>query len=202
MIQRIILSAILIVTLHTYCYADKERANQTTTVNSLNGKYVVTLTPTTPFGEKGSGFAASVKDNLVIDTLWKVNWYARSVFLLDDGNHLVRFGSWARDKRGLTDLAVAFYNKGKLTKEYKVRDLVKDFKSVRRSVSHYQWESTDSLVASGFSKDFKTYTLLTTDNIVYTFNTSSGKIVKKKNLKAANSRIMAQPKSKQVELLK
>ena len=202
MIQRIILSAILIVTLHTFCYADKERANQTTTLNSPNGKYVVTLTPATPFGEKGSGFAASVKDSVVIDTLWKVNWYARTVFLLDDGNHLVRFGPWARDKRGLTDLAVAFYNKGKLTKEYKVRDLVKDFKSVRRSVSHYQWESTDSLVTSGFSKDFKTYTLLTTDNLVYTFNTSSGKIVKMKTLEAANNRIVAQPKSKQVELLK
>jgi len=175
--------------------ADKERVNDRYTVTSPNGKFLIELIPANNFGEAGKGFAFAKEDSHRLDTLWKIDWFAKKVFLADDGAHLIRFGPWASDKNRLTDKAIGFYKKGKVLKQYLVKDLVKDAKSISASVSHYTWESCDSAIVSGLSKDFKSYTLVTTDRIVYIFNTSTGKITKKKILSAGDGRIMGRKKT-------
>jgi hypothetical protein len=180
----------LLAALSSTVLADKEKVNDQYSVTSPNGKYIIELIPSANFGEAGKGFAFAVEDTHRRDTLWSVDWFAKKVFLADDGSHLVRLGPWAKDKKGLTDKAIGFYNKGKVVKQYLVKDLVKDKKSISATVSHYTWETCDSAIVSGLSKDFKTYTLVTTDRIIYVFNTSSGKIIKKKVLGPAEKRIM------------
>lgn len=186
----IIASLLLLTVLSGRAFADKEKVNDQYSVSSPNGKFVIEMIPSTNFGEAGKGFAFATADAQHKDTLWRVDWFARKVFLADDGSRLVRFGPWAKDKKGLMDNAIGFYKKGKVVKQYLVKDLVKDKKSISATVSHYTWESCDSAVVSGLSKDFKTYTLVTTDRIMYVFNTSTGKIIKKKVLGQAEKRIM------------
>ncbi len=187
----IIASLLLLTVLSGRAFADKEKVNDQYSVSSPNGKFVIEMIPSTNFGEAGKGFAFATADVQHKDTLWRIDWFAKKVFLADDGLHLVRFGPWAKDRKGLGDIAIGFYKKGKVVKQYLVKDLVKDKKSISATVSHYTWESCDSAVVSGLSKDFKTYTLVTTDRIMYVFNTSTGKIIKKKVLAQAEKRIMS-----------
>jgi hypothetical protein len=77
--------------------------------------------------------------------LWTVDWYSFSVSACSDGEHLVRFGPWARSSDNGNTLAVGFYRSGKEIKSYTVRDLVPDLKDLPRSVSHYQWMKSSSL---------------------------------------------------------
>ncbi len=186
----ILLSFILLTAFSGRALADKEKVNDQYSVTSPNGKFVIEMIPSSNFGEAGKGFAFATADAQRKDTLWRVNWFAKKVFLADDGSRLIRFGPWAKDKRGLTDNAISFYKQGKVLKQYLVKDLVKDKKSISATVSHYTWESCDSAVVSGLSKDFKTYTLVTTDRMMYVFNTMTGKIIKKKSLSPAEKRIM------------
>lgn len=186
----IIAGFLLLTVLSESAFADKEKVNDQYSVTSPNGKFVIEMIPSTNFGEAGKGFAFATSDVQHKDTLWRVDWFAKKVFLADDGLHLIRFGPWAKDKKGLTDNAIGFYKKGKALKQYLVKDLVKDKKSISATVSHYMWESCDSAVVSGLSKDFKTYTLVTNDRIMYVFNTSTGKIMKKKILSPVEKRIM------------
>ena len=185
----ILLSFLLLTAFSGSALADKEKVNDQYSVTSPNGKYIIELIPSANFGEAGKGFAFAKEDTHRKDTLWHVEWFAKKVFLADDGSHLIRFGPWARDKKVLGDIAIGFYKNGKVVKQYLVKDLVKDKKSISATVSHYTWESCDSAVVSGLSKDFKTYTLVTTDRIMYVFNTSTGKIIKKKLLGAVDKKI-------------
>jgi len=186
----VVLSFIMLAAFSSTILADKEKVNDQYSVTSPNGKYIIELIPSANFGEAGKGFAFAKADPQRKDTLWHIDWFAKKVFLADDGSHLIRFGPWARDKKGLGDIAIGFYKNGKVVKQYLVKDLVKDKKSISATVSHYTWESCDSAVVSGLSKDFKTYSLVTTDRIIYVFNTSTGKIIKKKVLTPVEKRIM------------
>ena len=53
--------------------------------------------------------------------MWTVDWYERKVFLSRDGRYLVRMGL---EPESRDDLAVAFYDRGKLQHAYSINDLV------------------------------------------------------------------------------
>jgi hypothetical protein len=52
---------------------------------------------------------------------------------------MVRWGPWARSKDEGKTLAIAFYKDGKEIKSYQVNDLVKDYRDLPQTVSHYMW---------------------------------------------------------------
>lgn len=76
--------------------------------------------------------------------LWIVDWYSYEVWPCSDGEHLVRWGPWARSGDKGKTLAVAFYQSGKEVKGYKVADLIADYKSLPSTISHYQWAKQKS----------------------------------------------------------
>jgi hypothetical protein len=74
------------------------------------------------------------------EPLWTVDWYAHEgeVFLGADGEFVARLGPWP-GRGDYDELAVAFYRNGKMTKSYRVSDLVKNLEALPQSESHYQW---------------------------------------------------------------
>ncbi|MCU7497633.1 MAG: hypothetical protein HF300_00790 [Ignavibacteria bacterium] len=161
------------------CHADQEAPNATYIKYSPNKKFMIEMVPSSSYGEQGTGKVYLASDTAKSHPIWEINWYAFNVFLSDDGEHLVRFGPWASDINNYSDLAIAFYRKGKLQKKYKVNNLVKDLSKVDHSVSHYTWTAEVTTVKTGFSNDHKTYTLVTSDKLVYEFDVKTGKILKK-----------------------
>lgn len=89
------------------------------------------------------GVAYRVDEDGKMNELWRTkDWYAFEVYLSNDGRHLVRMGPWSDGKEGAAeDLAIAFYEDGKLLKEYSTADLLKDKKAVKTTVSHYRWRA-------------------------------------------------------------
>ncbi|NUZ12865.1 hypothetical protein HUZ36_18970 [Pseudoalteromonas sp. McH1-7] len=131
-------------------------------------------------------------DNLVIDSeaygrafrlnydgteeeLWSVSgWHANNVYLAGkEAVNLVRLGNWARGQAPENeDLAVAFYERGKLLKSYSTADLIEKPDSVKLSVSHYQWK-----LSSNLARNNKYFYIETVENITYKFDVSTGEIV-------------------------
>ncbi|HSJ02045.1 MAG: hypothetical protein ACAI34_00690 [Verrucomicrobium sp.] len=122
----------------------------------------------------GVAYEINQKGDLV--ELWRTRgWFASQGWLSDDGRYFVRKGPWARDFEGRTDLALAFYDRGKLLKEYQVKDLIKDPGSLVQTSSHYFWSpevqsKPDGLTATSFY-------LVMGDGTTYTFDISTGKIL-------------------------
>jgi len=110
--------------------------------------------------------------------LWTVSgWYAITVFLSDDGEHLVRMGNWAEGHElSKDDLAVAFYKKGMLLKQYSTADLVKDATAIRRTVSHYNWQACEEGMPR-LTRDNR-FSLKTIDGVLYTFDVTDGSILR------------------------
>ena len=73
--------------------------------------------------------------------LWTVDWYAHTVFVMDDGKHLARLGPWP-GKWNFRDTAFMFYEEGVLIQDYEVRDLVLFPILLPQTVSHYTWLSS------------------------------------------------------------
>lgn len=71
--------------------------------------------------------------------LWTVDWYSLDVRACSDGVHLVRFGPPALFTADGKTLAVAFYRSGKKIRSYAVRDLIRNYKELPRTMSSYQW---------------------------------------------------------------
>jgi hypothetical protein len=155
--------------------ADSVAPNKKWKTSSADGKYFIEMIPRSDYGEEGEGIVTHYSSGKI---LWKIGWFARLVALSNDGVHLVRFGPWAGDKKRLSDLAISFYEKDKLLKEYLVRDLVRDRTKLEETKSHYFWQANKSSIAQGFSADNKTFTVVTLDGIAYIFNVSKGFIIK------------------------
>lgn len=139
------------------------------------------------------GIAYQLETDGTFRRLWRVEgWYAFQTFLSNDGHYLVRMGNWSGGQNpSREDLAVAFYDKGKLLAEYSTADLVKDHSKVSRSVSHYTWlahdvqifrpnyenEKPEPLPELGWDNKFH---LKTCDGISYAFDATTGKIISAK----------------------
>ncbi|SDI55631.1 hypothetical protein [Propionivibrio dicarboxylicus] len=98
--------------------------------------------------------------------LWTFSWYAFTVHPSSDGDHLVRMGPWASS---VDQLALAFYSRGELIKEYRIRDLVVDADKLKRTVSHFFW-----VAEQGLDDRRKRFHVKTTDGQEYTFSILTG----------------------------
>ena len=154
---------LFLLSFQSFSRADREVPNQAYRQYSLSERFYIDIFPPGGFKKQGHGVAYR---NDSTESLWKVNWYARRIVLSDDGNHLVRLDQWARDQKGLSDQAIAFYDRGKELKRYLVRDLVKDVSYLEMSVSHYVWEAAPPSFKTGLSKDNKYYTLAVIDGTI------------------------------------
>ena len=138
---------------------------------------------------KPFGIAYELQDSGSFRELWRVEgWYAFRTFLSSDGRYLVRMGDWAvGSEPSKEDLAVAFYDRGKLLAQFSTADLVKDKTKVVASVSHYMWLAHE-VALFGPDRDKKVrqpvpeldydnnFHLKTCDGIEYTFDITTGKI--------------------------
>jgi len=134
--------------------ADKPAEPRSYTEVTQDSKYIFVMhAPTNIFGgyEAGKGIALKAKykksglyeNNGSKQPLWTVDWYASGVYVSSDGVHLIRMGHWpagfAMNKEDLKQLAVAFYNKGNLIKEYLIADLIKEPDKLQQTISHFMW---------------------------------------------------------------
>jgi hypothetical protein len=107
---------------------------------------------------------------------WKTEgWYTFNAYISDEGRFLVRMGPWASDEQNLSDLAVAFYDKGKLLKEYRVRDLLRNPTLIQLSSGHYRWQPAKQTEPDRIKG--RKFHLTTIDKSIYTFSLETGDIV-------------------------
>lgn len=122
------------------------------------------------------GVTYSITRDGAFTELWRTEgWYAFEGFIHNDGQHFVRIGPWATDKMNHTDLAIAFYTRGKLMKQYQVKELIKRPDSLVHSVSHYSWRPEKQTKPNGFYD--KTFHLTMIDQTTYSFDITNGKIL-------------------------
>ena len=153
---------------------------------SLQGGKYVTI-------PEAFGVAYRVEEDGSLTELWKVSgWYSFEVFLSDDGQYLVRMGSWnVGHEPEENDLAVAFYKKGKFLKKYSTAELVENKSAVIASVSHYMWLARAKSIFDNEEKsdpeaelklDWENiFHLKTIDGILYEFDAITGNIKKKRS---------------------
>ncbi|MDB6139234.1 MAG: hypothetical protein JWO94_2306 [Verrucomicrobiaceae bacterium] len=155
-----------------------------------------------PDGGSGHGESFEVLEDGALKQLWAVTgWYARELFLSDDGRTLVRLESLHPGRTvSKSDLAVVFYRDGVMVREYHTADLVRQPDRVRYHASGYVWLAplwvpvADSTKADGISKVARDpeatpvldsagmFRIKTIDRIVYQFEASTGKLVKRTTL--------------------
>jgi len=139
------------------------------------------------------GIAYRVHDEGEMIELWRTDgWYAFEVYLSNDGHYLVRMGPWSEgSEASKEDLAIAFYQDGKLLQEYSTADLLKDKNAVKRTISHYRWRAP--MVISGVGElDAEdplgpirlnydgSLQLRTSEGTIYRFDSKTGKILERK----------------------
>lgn len=100
--------------------------------------------------------------------LWTVDWYSAQVYISSDGEHLVRMGPWPKEG-AFSELAVAFYVKGQLMREYLVSNLVADPSTLPVSAGHYGW-----LKASTFLDVQEALEIETLNDEQYDFDVTTG----------------------------
>ena len=148
-------------------------------------KYVINRKP--------FGVAYRVNEEGEMIELWRTEcWHAFEIYLANDGRHLVRMGPWSEGREASTeDLAIAFYEDGKLLKEYSTSDLLKDKRAVKTTVSHYRWrapveisnlpsvEAVDPIGPIRLNYD-GVIQLRTSEGTIIRFDSNTGKILERK----------------------
>lgn len=126
--------------------------------------------------EEAFGIAYKLDHEGSAKEIWKTKgWYAFEVYVSSNCENLVRMGNWSRGvEPEKSDLAVAFYNNGKLIKRYSTADLINNKKSVSRSISHYSWQANDALYP--LLKYDNTFQIKTIENKIYVFDVITGEI--------------------------
>jgi hypothetical protein len=156
--------------------ADTPSINRPYVARSDDGRIALRMTPFSRIGERtpGRGVATRAGSGKV---LWTVDWYALpgKVIVLNDGAGVIRFGPWAGDRYGFTDLALAFYRRGREVRRYTVGQLLRDKSRILRTASHYFWLSRHRV--RQLSPDQRRLTIHLIDGSVYTFDTRTGRIV-------------------------
>ncbi|VGO22983.1 hypothetical protein [Pontiella sulfatireligans] len=185
--KTIITSLSLLFCLQGIANADSEAAPYPWVTTSKNEKILFKMVPQKFHWENDDrslvvdreafGIAYKIDDSGGFEELWRVEgWYAFGGEISDDGKYFVRYGPWASDQKGFTDLAIAFYESGELLKEYQVQELIKNTNSLEHSVSHYQWKARSQSKPNGF--EYRSYFhLVMIDKTAYRFNYETGEIV-------------------------
>ena len=122
------------------------------------------------------GIAYELQDDGQSKPLWKVDgWYAFNVYLSDDGLNLVRIGVVQNGMQpSENDLAIAFYVKGALIKEYSTAELISELDQISYTVSAYHWLASVPKLSYEKCLSFKTR-----DGWFYLFDAMTGEILKK-----------------------
>jgi len=164
-------------------FADSPAPNMEHVVYSANHQFSIRMTPGPEEGwggyGAGEGIVSRIDQEGHGEELWKVNFYAAQPMLANDGRHMIVFGPWASE---LSDLAVSFYEEGKLLRSYTVGDLVEDPARLERTVSHFFWRSNTGGDAASFAASGKELHLKLIDGTQYIFDINSGQILNKKHL--------------------
>ncbi len=137
------------------------------------------------------GTAYMVTPDGTFQQQWTVSgWFAWETYLSEDGRYLIRKGLWPEGAApSKNDLAVAFYDNGKLIRSYSTADLIKDPKAVRVSVSHYDWELPEDSDRQIRVYIEATFALKTIEGVKYTFDVRTGNILKKESFPVSEKRI-------------
>jgi len=108
--------------------------------------------------------------------LWTVNWYAARVHVSSDGKYLVRVGRKAANsinkQPDMSQLALAFYENGKVLNKYLIEDLIQDPNRLAKSGDSFLWEKR---IAFDDASGRLAVTLVTGQDVM--FNVRSGKII-------------------------
>lgn len=181
--SRLIAAALFIAMLPKPVSSDEESSPYPYITLAKGGGFYFKMLPDStsqfPFDrDSGFGTAYRVTFNNCDEKIWSVEgWYAFSTCLTRDGQYLVRLGNWPRgDGPSHDDLAVAFYQSGKLLKAYSTRDLIVDDSKVEISVSHYEFLKGTPCFSEQSGYFFE---LETIDGVRYTFDVRNGKIKSK-----------------------
>ena len=112
---------------------------------------------------------------------------SHDVFLSDDGlcfAHLpIPFYVEDRSKQLPDGIAIEFYNKGTLIKQYKALELIKNTSNLRYSTTMVLWEDTGYTPENNYRSkriydpDNNTLSVTTIDGIAYTFDITDGSII-------------------------
>lgn len=110
--------------------------------------------------------------------LWSVNWYASwtNLDLSADGRHIVRYVPGA--KMG-DDLALAFYDRGRLLRGYQLAELVRDPYCMLQDRSQESLSTEDWRRSTHFDSDTMELQITTVRGEVYKLQATSGGIVQR-----------------------
>lgn len=121
------------------------------------------------------GVAYEVDFEGELHELWHTKgWYCYEGYLSEDGRYFVRMGGWAFDHKEHTDLAIAFYDRGKLLKKYEVRDLIKHPDRLR-GIPNYDWRPEIQSEPNGIRD--RAFHFVMIDKTAYRFDYQTGKII-------------------------
>ena len=135
--------ALLAVT--TPAYGDQEASNVPIVRASEYGRCYVRAVPEDLYGSGGTTTVFRVEKEEDVP-LHSYSWFSQQIFIecnVSDsktpvGVAVVRLGPWQRGHRASSDhLAIGFYFKGKVLREYSTLDIAGSPDNVSRSVSHY-----------------------------------------------------------------
>lgn len=126
------------------------------------------------------GIAYVLDDNGELKELWRMEGsYHYEGYISNDGRYLVGLGPRSGDdQEQYSDQAIAFYEQGRLLKDYRVNQLIKDEKKLEHSVSHYDWTPEKQTQPTGFHpfREQSSFHLVMVDKTAYNFETATGKI--------------------------
>ena len=110
-----------------------------------------------------------VKRNKV---LWSIPGWHRSLFIADDGNHLVtQYDGLNLVPVDFNDdlVLLTFWRDGKKIRDVRIRDFVPDHHLLEPTASHYNWGTVEGIDGRGLLK------VKRADGKVFLFNVSTGK---------------------------
>jgi len=91
-------------------------------------------------------YSGLYKNDGSTDPLWVMSYvtWRQGITLSSDGRHLVVWGGWPFTSGSYQELALAFYEDGRLRKSYTVAELVANPTLLPHTVSHYTWRLSSS----------------------------------------------------------
>jgi hypothetical protein len=168
--------------------ADQEASNTPFIRADQWGRCYAKAVPSESYGAKGTTKVYMVQpgDDALLYTF---DWYSNNIYLQcvvgrpneQIGLSLVRFGPWARGRDASTeDVALAFYFRGQLVRQYSTLDIAESAANVSRSRSHYSVIKT----VYGYRPQrstFSTFEVLTADGRRLVFDPTTGAILSTSN---------------------
>lgn len=125
---------------------------------------------------KPHGIAYTMDEEGNLNKQWESNgWYAYEGFISDDGRYFVSLDPHTTDQANHTDIAIVFYDRGTLLKQYRVCDLIKDPSRLSDSVMYYDWLPVVRSFPDRISGH--TFWLTMIDKTQYAFDVKTGAII-------------------------